>query len=69
MMYGMRAAGFWSLNRQDNMLDGGAHFYGAYECADGKHISIGPIEPRFYALLLKLCELESVPSDACAVTV
>ena len=37
-----------------NMLDGGAHFYGIYECADGKYVSIGAIEPQFYALLRKL---------------
>lgn len=35
----------------DNMLDGAAHFYDTYECADGKWISIGSIEPQFYALL------------------
>jgi alpha-methylacyl-CoA racemase len=34
-----------------NRLDGGAHFYDTYECADGKFISIGSIEPQFYALL------------------
>ena len=34
-----------------NMLDGGAHFYDTYECADGKWISVGSIEPQFYALL------------------
>ena len=33
------------------MLDGGAHFYDTYECADGKFISIGSIEPQFYMLL------------------
>src|SRR3546814_15377977 len=33
------------------MLDGGAHFYDSYACADGKFISIGSIEPQFYALL------------------
>ena len=35
----------------DNMLDGAAHFYDTYECADGKWIAIGSIEPQFYALL------------------
>lgn len=34
-----------------NMLDGAAHFYDTYECADGKWISVGSIEPQFYALL------------------
>ena len=45
----------WSPNREANLLDGGAHFYGCYSCADGKFISIGPIEPQFYALLLERC--------------
>jgi alpha-methylacyl-CoA racemase len=35
------------------MLDGGAHYYGTYRCRDGEWISIGPIEPQFYALLLE----------------
>jgi alpha-methylacyl-CoA racemase len=39
------------------MLDGGAHFYDTYECSDGKFISIGSIEPQFYALLLEKAEL------------
>jgi len=53
MMYGMKAAGEWSNRRGENMLDGGAHFYGTYACADGKHIAIGSLEPQFYALLLE----------------
>jgi alpha-methylacyl-CoA racemase len=40
------------------MLDGGAHFYGCYACADGKHVSIGAIEPQFYRLLLESCGIE-----------
>jgi alpha-methylacyl-CoA racemase len=39
--------------RRSNVLDGGAHYYDTYECADGKWISIGAIEPQFYALLLQ----------------
>ena len=53
MMYGMHAAGAWSNQRGENMLDGGAHFYGCYECADGNYVSIGSIEPQFYAQLLQ----------------
>jgi alpha-methylacyl-CoA racemase len=53
MMYGMHAAGVWSNRRGENMLDGGAHFYGCYECADGNYVSIGSIEPQFYAQLLQ----------------
>jgi alpha-methylacyl-CoA racemase len=53
MFYGFRALGMWSEHRRDNMLDGGAHFYDTYRCADGKWIALGSIEPQFYALLLE----------------
>ena len=53
MFYGFKASGMWTDNRRDNMLDGGAHFYDTYQCSDGKWISIGSIEPQFYALLLE----------------
>jgi alpha-methylacyl-CoA racemase len=45
-------AGFTTPERGTNMLDSGAHFYDAYETADGEWISIGSIEPQFYAELL-----------------
>ncbi|MDP3633590.1 CaiB/BaiF CoA-transferase family protein [Phenylobacterium sp.] len=53
MFYGMKASGMWTNDRRANMLDGGAHFYDTYQCSDGKWISIGSIEPQFYALLLE----------------
>ena len=53
MFYGMKAAGVWRDERRANLLDGGAHFYDTYRCADGGWISIGSIEPQFYALLLE----------------
>jgi alpha-methylacyl-CoA racemase len=53
MFYGFKASGMWTDNRSDNMLDGGAHFYDTYQCADGEWIAIGSIEPQFYALLLE----------------
>lgn len=56
-VYGSWNAGGWKDQRGSNMLDGGAHFYDAYETADGKYISIGAIEPQFYALLLKHAEI------------
>jgi alpha-methylacyl-CoA racemase len=56
--HGMRASGKWVDKRQSNMLDGGAHFYGCYACADGRFISIGSIEPQFYSLLLKCCGID-----------
>jgi len=49
--YGMAGSGFWSDERGTNMLDTGAHFYNVYETADGRYISLGPIEPQFYAEL------------------
>jgi len=53
MFYGFKASGMWQDRRRSNLLDGGAHFYDTYRCADGKWISIGSIEPQFYALLLE----------------
>ena len=45
--------GFWREERGTNLLDGGAHFYEVYETSDGKYISLGAIEPQFYAALLE----------------
>ena len=45
--------GVWHHQRGSNLLDGGAHFYGTYETKDGKYVSIGSIEPQFYAMLLE----------------
>ena len=53
MMYGAFQSGFWRDERGSNMLDGGSHFYGVYETKDGKYVSIGSIEPQFYAQLLE----------------
>ena len=57
LLYGLQEAGIWSNQRQDNFLDGAAHWYDCYECADGKHISIGSLEPAFYNELLTRCGL------------
>jgi len=61
----LAAAGLWSTRRGQNLLDGAAHFYNIYECADGKHISIGPLEPEFYALLCEKLGLDpaEMPAD------
>ena len=53
MFHGFRAMGAWDDERENNLLDGAAHFYDTYECKDGKFVSIGSIEPQFYALLLE----------------
>lgn len=56
--YGMKAMGQWSNQRSENLLDGGAHFYDTYACADGKFIAIGAIEPQFYAELRQRCGID-----------
>jgi alpha-methylacyl-CoA racemase len=58
MFHSFRAMGIWSDERGTNMLDSGAHYYDVYETADGKYVSIGSIEPQFYAELLRLTGLE-----------
>jgi len=55
---GAAQTGFWSQDRGTNLLDGGAHFYQCYETKDGKWMSIGSIEPQFYAELLRCIGLE-----------
>jgi alpha-methylacyl-CoA racemase len=60
MFWSFKAIGMFDENRRGtNMLDTGSHFYDVYECADGKHISIGSIEPQFYAELLRLTGMDS----------
>lgn len=61
MMYGLKAMGIWDGGRGGNLLDTGAHFYEVYETADGKFVSIGGIEPQFYAELLE--RLGLAPED------
>jgi alpha-methylacyl-CoA racemase len=58
MMHTFRHAGMFSDERGTNLLDTGAHFYETYETKDGKYVSIGSIEPQFYAELLKRSGLE-----------
>ncbi len=58
-IHGLRAEGQWSRGRGQNLLDGGAHFYGSFECADGRFVSIGAIEPQFYDLLIERCGLDA----------
>lgn len=53
MIWSFRSAGQWVERRASNLLDGGAHFYGLYRCADGEHVAVGAIEPQFYAELLQ----------------
>ncbi len=58
VFWGLKAAGLWTGEREDNLLDGGAPFYGVYQCADGGWISLAAFEPQFYAEFVRLLELD-----------
>jgi alpha-methylacyl-CoA racemase len=57
-IHSLRAIGIWTDERGTNLLDTGAHFYDVYETADHRYVSVGSIEPQFYAELLRLSGLE-----------
>jgi alpha-methylacyl-CoA racemase len=63
MIFGAHAAGRWKDERESNIIDGGAHFYNNYQCADGKWIAIGSIEPPFYAALLEALAIDDPTFD------
>lgn len=63
LIHGMLAQGSWTEKRASNWLDGAAPFYRCYTCADGKFISVGALEPQFYAILL---EKLGLPADYAA---
>ena len=53
-IHGLRGVGLWQDERASNLLDGAAPFYDTYECADGKYIAVGALEPKFYGALVTL---------------
>jgi alpha-methylacyl-CoA racemase len=53
MMWGLTKLGFWDEKLGTNVLDTGAPFYDTYETADGKFVSLGSLEPQFYAELIE----------------
>ncbi|WOX14029.1 CaiB/BaiF CoA-transferase family protein [Streptomyces sp. N50] len=57
MIHGMLAAGGWQDRRAANLLDGGCPYYGTYETADGRHMAVGALEPRFYDEFTRLLGL------------
>lgn len=58
VLVGMRGAGMSRPERSSNLLDSGAPFYEVYECADGKFISIAPLEQKFYLQLLARLDID-----------
>ena len=63
MVWGFRGMGRWSDRRGENLLDTGAHFYDTFECADGRWVSLGAIEPQFYAELRAVMGLDTPEWD------
>ena len=65
-VFARHGSGRWAAGRGANFMDGAAHYYTTYRCADGKWIAVGAIEPRFYALLMKLCGIAEadIPGQA-----
>jgi alpha-methylacyl-CoA racemase len=59
IFYGMTANGRWTAKRGDNLLDGGAPFYDTYETADGRYVSIGALEPKFFAEMAERIGLDA----------
>jgi alpha-methylacyl-CoA racemase len=64
MFHMQKALGRWTDQAGTNLLDGGAHFYGTYKCGCGNYMSIGAIEPQFYAELRQLAGLTDPAYDA-----
>jgi alpha-methylacyl-CoA racemase len=65
MFWAFKSVGMFDEdNRGTNLLDTGAHFYDVFRCADGRYVSIGSIEPQFYAELLRLTGLGDDPEFA-----
>ena len=63
MTWSFRASGGWQDERGTNMLDGGAPFYDTYECADGRWLAIGAIEPQFWAVVVEQLGLQDAPGQ------
>jgi len=64
MFHGLHEAGQFTTRRGANFLDGGAFFYEVYECADGKHVALAPIEDKFLAELYRLLEIDPASMPA-----
>ncbi|BBX18176.1 MULTISPECIES: CaiB/BaiF CoA transferase family protein [Mycolicibacterium] len=58
VVWSMLADGRWSDERGANAFDGSAPFYSTYECADGRYVAVGALEPAFYAELLRLLDID-----------
>ncbi|GGM83704.1 hypothetical protein GCM10009721_05430 [Terrabacter tumescens] len=58
-LHGLKASGTWRHPRGENLLDGGAPFYGTYACADGRYVAVGCVEAEFFAKMLEVMGLDA----------
>ncbi len=63
LQWSMLAGGTWRDERGVNLLDGAAPFYGVYETADGRHMAVGPLEPQFFAEMMRRLDLSGRADD------
>jgi alpha-methylacyl-CoA racemase len=63
LTWSLKAAGIWKDERGSNLLDTGAPYYDTYECADGKYVAVGALEPHFFAVLAAKLGLKSEQQD------
>jgi alpha-methylacyl-CoA racemase len=61
--FGMSALGRWTEERGTNLLDTGAPFYDVYSSADGGYLSVGPLEPAFFAILLERLGIDDIAAE------
>jgi alpha-methylacyl-CoA racemase len=64
MVHGSLAQGAWADEREANLLDGGAPFYDTYACADGRHVAVGALEPKFFRALIERLGIAADPAFA-----
>ncbi len=64
MLWSFKASGFWRSERGTNLLDTGAPYYEVYECADGRHVAVGALEPQFHAALCRVMGLDETELPA-----
>ncbi len=64
LLLSLHQMGLWTNNRADNFLDSAAPWYDTYECADGKYVTVGALEPQFYQILINLLGLDDDPDFA-----
>jgi alpha-methylacyl-CoA racemase len=64
MMWSLRGAGEWADHRGGNLLDGSRPYYDTYECADGRSVAVGCLEPQFFAVMMELLDLDATTLPA-----